>query len=560
MKVADWIVNFLKSKGVSDAFGLPGAVMLEFLYAMSRGEPSFAPHLNYHEQGAAFAACGYAQATGKVGVAYATRGPGLTNMITAVADAYYDSVPVMFFTAHNSAAKRQEMRIENNQEMDSIALMSGITKYAVRIDRAEDVQRKIALAYEMAVSGRKGPVFLDILSAVLGMDVHEKAVCAEAWQLAAEDSDTASAIAAQVRAAKRPIFLIGNGVRQAGVEAWVRELALHAQVPVLSSRTAQDIMPNDPLYFGFVGSHGTRYSNFILSKADLIVTFGNRLAFPVNSLSFRPIMENSVIIRVDVDENEFLRDVPNSISYVADLCQILPPLLKEDFAYSDQESWLAICRQLKRELWQWDRIAVIDTLMHIMKAADERTVFVCDVGNHSFWATNAYIYSCVDNRILYSGSFGTLGSGLPKAIGAHYGSRGPIVCFTGDQGFQMNIQELQFISQHKLPITLVVLNNNASAMIRDREKNRPYFLHTTRDSGYGVPALEAIADAYQIEYRQLSIPVDSAEQFALGVGPCLVEILVDEDTPLSPNLPVGNVCQDLSPVLPKELYEQLNSL
>ena len=171
MKAADWIIDFLISKGVTDTFGLPGAVVLELLYAMDRRKPELTPHLSYHEQGAAFAACGYAQATGKLGVAYATRGPGMTNMLTAVADAYYDSVPVMFFTAHSSGRKRPEMRVENNQEIDTVALATGITKYAVRIDDAAELQRELQKAYAAAMTGRKGPVFLDIASAMLRQEI-----------------------------------------------------------------------------------------------------------------------------------------------------------------------------------------------------------------------------------------------------------------------------------------------------------------------------------------------------------------------------------------------------
>lgn len=140
MKAADWIIDFLVSKGVTDVFGLPGAVVLELLYAMDRRKPQLTPHLNYHEQGAAFAACGYAQATGKLGVAYATRGPGMTNMLTAMADAFYDSIPTMFFTAHNSRQKRPEMRVENNQEIDTVAVAASVTK----IRSASRLRRKPA--------------------------------------------------------------------------------------------------------------------------------------------------------------------------------------------------------------------------------------------------------------------------------------------------------------------------------------------------------------------------------------------------------------------------------
>lgn len=562
MKAADWIIDFLISKGVTDTFGLPGAVVLELLYAMDRRKPELTPHLSYHEQGAAFAACGYAQATGKLGVAYATRGPGMTNMLTAVADAYYDSVPVMFFTAHSSGRKRPEMRVENNQEIDTVALATGITKYAVRIDDAAELQRELQKAYAAAMTGRKGPVFLDIASAMLRQEITPETMPAQEENGTANAGKIAGEIAARLREAKRPVILIGGGVRQSGTAALVRELAEKAGIPALSSRTTHDILPDSPLYFGFVGSHGTRYSNFILSKADFILALGNRMAFPVNSRSFRPVVEQAVTIRVDVDKSELLRDVTNSTGYAADLREILPALLKEDLVDMDRAAWLEVCGELKRSLWQWDKTPVTVALMKIIAAAGKEATFVCDVGNHGFMVTNACVYSGAVNRTLYSGSFGTLGSALPKAIGACCGTGRPVVCFAGDQGLQMNIQELQVLAQSRLPVAVVVINNFASAMIREREEKQfSHLVHTTPESGYSVPDLRTVAEAYRLGYCCIAGPEAMVrEDIFLPAAPCLIEVRADGAEQLRPNLPAGNSCQNLIPLLPQELFERLNSL
>lgn len=560
MKAADWIVDFLISKGVTDTFGLPGAVVLELLYAMDRRKPELTPHLNYHEQGAAFAACGYAQATGKLGVAYATRGPGITNMLTAVADAYYDSTPTMFFTAHNSGKKRPEMRVENNQEIDTVTLASSVTKYAVRIDDAAELQRELRKAYEIATMGRKGPVFLDIASSVLRREIKPFEMTDQEKGQMANVSEISDEIAKKLRKAKRPVILIGAGVRQSGTEALVRHLAEKAGIPVLSSRTSHDIMPDSPLYFGFVGSHGTRCGNFILSKTDLILALGNRMAFPVRSESFRPVVEGADVIRVEIDESELLRNVPGGVGYAADLREFLPELLKRDFASVDRTAWMNVCNELKRSLWQWDKTPTTAAIMRIIEAAEKDTALVCDVGNHSFLVTNACVYSGAVNRTLYSGSFGTLGSALPKAIGACCGTGRPVLCFTGDQGFQMNMQELQFIAQHHLPVTVVVINNFASAMIREREENQfSYFVHTTLESGYGIPNLRALAGVYQMEYRCIE-DAGSVEPIVPRDTPCLIELRTDGAERLRPNLPQGHPCQNLEPAIPAELYRRLESL
>lgn len=563
MKICDWLVERLIEEGITDAFGIPGAVMLDFLYAMDRRRPAFTPHLNYHEQGAAFSACGYAQATGGLCLAYATRGPGFTNMLTAIADAYYDSLPVLFFTAHAAGLKKPGMRIEDNQEMDTVALAAGITKYAARVDRAEDVRPQLEKALAAAREGRKGPVVLDFRSSVFRQESGEEQETAPV-PVPADPGPVkriAEDIAQRVRAAARPVFLIGNGIRQAEAAAMMSRLAIHAGIPVLSSRVAQDVMPDSPYYYGFIGSHAARCGNFILSKADLIVGLGNRFSFPVRSPSFRPVMTNAATVRVDVDEGEFLREVPNSVCHGADLRALLPALLQMDFSRLGKEHWLAVCGELREALRQWDMTPEIDLLMRIMRRAEPEDVFLCDVGNHSFWVTNAYAYAGMRNRILYSGSLGTLGSALPKAIGACFKGRRRVFCFTGDQGLQMNIQELQLISQEALPVVIVVLNNRSSGMIRDREAqlHAGHFVHTTPDSGYGMPDLRDISRAYRIEYRRAET-LDTGELPDFKDGPCLLEVLVDEDAGLRPSLPYGNYCQDMAPSLPKEFYERLNSL
>lgn len=484
----------------------------------------------------------------------------MINMLTAVADAYYDSTPTMFFTAHNSEIKRPEMRVENNQEIDTVTLASSVTKYAVRIDDVAELRRELRKAYAIANTGRKGPVFLDIASSVLRQEVDPDAMPDQKTVQTPDVSEISDKIAAKLRKAKRPVILIGAGVRQSGTEALVRKLAEEAGIPVLSSRICHDIMPDSPMYFGFVGSHGTRYSNFMLSKTDLILALGNRMAFPVRSESFRPVVEKADIIRVDIDKSEFLRDLPGSVGYVADLREFLPELLKRDFAGVDRTAWLNICNDLKRSLWQWDKTPIIAAIMRIIETAGKETALVCDVGNHGFLVTNACVYLGAVNRTLYSGSFGTLGNALPKAIGACCGTGHPVLCFTGDQGFQMNIQELGVIAQYHLPLAVVVINNFASAMIREREESQfSHFVHTTLESGYSVPNLQAVADAYHLEYLCIE-DTESFEPIIPGDRPCLVELRVDEAERLCPNLPQGNPCQDLAPAIPEDLYRRLESL
>lgn len=564
MRADAWIADYLIRKGVTDVFGIPGVVVMDFLYAIDRRKPEITPHLTYHEQGAAFAANGYAQATGKLGVAYATRGPGMTNMITAIADAYYDSTPTMFFTAHSSAELRPEMRVLNNQEIDTVCMVANVTKRSVRIDKLEDLQREVMTAYHLATTGRKGPVFLDILSSLFSQEVESiPDLLPDRAQSRAQAAKAAAEIEKRIKGAERPVILIGSGVRSEPCPELVGRLAEKFGIPILSSRTAQDIVPGSPNYYGFVGSRATRCGNFILSKADLILALGNRMSFPAQSRSFRSVVEQAFTVRVDADASEFTRCIPNSVNFCADASDVLSELLKADLHYEDSNCWQNVCRELKQTLKQWDINPVIRRVMQIIEATDPGMALFCDVGNHSFWITTAYAYTGRTNRILYSGSFGTLGSALPKAIGACYSTDYPSVCFAGDQGIQMNIQELQFIAENQLPMTIVVINNSSSGMIMEREKARygDYFVHTTLDSGYSYPNFEAVAKAYRLVYRRINgMDLTQPLKLTLGKSPMLLELMVDADTELHPNLPQGNACQNLAPELPAALYEHLNNL
>lgn len=562
MNAADFIVEYLVGLGVTDAFGIPGGVILELLYAMDRRAPAIRAHLAYHEQGAVFAACGYAQAGGKLGVAYATRGPGVTNMITGIADAYYDSIPLLVLTAHGCSRDRGAMRIAEDQEMDPIPVVSSITKYAARVERTDELRFEVEKACHLAASGRPGPVLLDIRSGILREEFDPSRY--PAYVLPAERTDqteeAVEGIKAALATARRPVLLIGDGVKQAGMTEAVRRLADRLGIPVLSSRAAEDVMPRSPLYFGYIGSHGTRYGNFILSKADLIIALGNRMSFPVGSASFRPLVERTKTIRIDVDATEFDREIPNSENYTVDLRSLLPQLLRGRLTVGDMTGWLVVCKELREELWACDATTPVKEIAGLMRSIEAGSALTCDVGNHEFWVSRAYTAAEIDNRVLYSRSFGALGCALPKAMGAYYATGRPVVCFVGDQGIQMNIQELQFVSANRLPIRIVLINNQSSGMIKSREKKAfaGRYIHTTLASGYSVPAMETVAKAYGLRYVRAGSA--EAEGFSAAEGPLLFEMDVDEDIDLDPILPQGNDLQRLWPLLPDEQYKMLDEL
>lgn len=564
MKVADYLVDYLIRQGVTDAFGIPGGVILDLLYAMDARMEELTPHLCFHEQGAACAAVGYAQAKKKLGVAYATRGPGFTNMITTIADAYYDSVPLMIITAHSVSKQINEMRIEFDQELNPISMVADITKYAVRVDSEFELQKQLNRAYHEATSGRMGPVVLDILSSIFSKDITinlqiETEICTS--EQTRDINTVVENILSSIQQSKRPVFLIGDGIKQVGMSEMLYTFISESEIPVISSRAAHDIACGLPNYYGFVGSHGTRFANFVLCKADLLIALGNRMSFPVNSESFGPIFNTIRTIRIDIDTSEFLREIPNTDCYSADLKELIPLLCQKKVQCAGLIDWIKVCSEIRANLWDCDQEPHIKYLMEYLEKDNNSSIVTCDVGNHEFWVSHAAVYAKIKKEFLYSKSFGMLGCSIPKAIGAYYATKKPVLCITGDQGMQMNIQELQYIAMHNIPICVFVINNHASGMIRSREidKGKTYLLHTTQNSGYGVPNLGKLAELYGLKYYRCNKNKYVDNTFYSNL-PALIEMEVDDTIGLNPSLPRGKECWDMIPSCEKSILEKIMQL
>ena len=548
MKVTDYLVGQLASKGVTDVFGIPGGVVLDLLYSFDR-DKRIKPHLSYNEQAAAFEACGYAQVNHSLGVAYATRGPGFTNLITGIADAYADSIPVLFITSHSGKKIGHSQRFEKEQEMDTVSMVKHITKYARTVDENGEVCDAIQTACYEALHGRKGPVLLDVSSELWNQEININNID----QSPEEKYDLPiDKIINVLQDSKRPLILVGDGIRQANAVDQLLELCRHFEIPILSSRCGQDVASKSPYYYGYIGSHGIRYSNFIFSKADAVIAIGNRMGFPVESKSFIGALKNKKVIRFDIDDCELQRSIPNTESYKCDAIGLLTALNSAIDLKNDYSGWIQICDMIREELKTVDSNEAIEQLATLFNSLEKNVTICADVGNNEFWVSRAYVDSKTNNRILYSKSFGALGCGIPKAIGAALATKRPVLCVVGDQGFQLNVQELQFIADEALPVAIIVINNHSSGMIRSRQKSRyaGSYLHTTFNSGYGEPDIRKIAEAYGIQY------IETANiKF-----PSISEISIDEEVDLTPNLPAGNECQNMVPILEDSLYKKLQNM
>ena len=564
MTVAEYITDVLIKYGVTDVFGIPGGVVLGLLYTIENRKSEVMPHLNYHEQMAGFAACGYAQAGKKLGVAYATRGPGIANMLTCMIEAYQESIPVLFITAHSNMTEKI-MRCEYDQEVDLIDSVKSFTKYAASVNQIEDVQRHMETACYKALDKRKGPVFLDFSTKLFGMDIDLSNV----WDIENDDdiernviSDAIECIQDNLLKCKRPVVLIGDGIRQSNCVEIAKRWLSNSKIPVISSRASQDIASGLDTYYGYIGSHGSRYSNFILSKADLIIAIGNRLSFPIHSESFKIIIDRVKILRFDIDNMEFQREFPKAVNFCVDIHVLMERLIFCDCQFEDKYGWNEVCYKIKSSLNDCDLQEPVIKIAEYLRYQPKAATYVCDVGNNEFWFSRAFEYIRPAGQVLYSKTFGTLGSALGRAIGTYYATSGNVVCVIGDQGFQYNLQELQYISYWNLPITIILLNNMCSAMIRDHEqKVYSKELHVSVGNGYSVPDFRKIVEGYGIKFISESKTKKAEMIDAMECDyPLVYEIMVSSNIQLEPGLPKGNPCQRMIPLIDEGLYEYLDKL
>ena len=562
MIVAEHLVHCIAKAGCTDIFGIPGGVVLDFLYA-AENSSEVNLHLSAHEQGAGFAAVGYAQINRTLGVAYATRGPGFTNLYTAIADAYFDSHPVLFITAHAKKFTETPARFYEEQEFDTVSAVKKITKYAARIESVEDAIDAIDKALIAALTGAPGAVFLDFLSEIWNKDVElskdRTGVPPFLHDIFLSHIDqTANSLKENIQQAKRPVLLVGAGVRQSASENAFRILVEKLKIPVVSSTIALDTIANSPYYFGYIGSHGLRYANYILEEADLIISIGNRLLYDRRSATFGSIARKK-LIRIEIENLVGSYEEDTEIIH-ADLKYLLPVLTKINDMGAGHGEWVAYCSEVKNIFFSYDLPDTVHTFSRMLKALPADLPVVADVGNNEFFLMRAYIDANCNNRFLMAKAFAAMGCALPKAIGVFYALKQPVVAVMGDQGSLFNIQELHYISTWKLPIIVVIFNNYSSGMIKSKQKaqNRKQFVHTTSENGYNVPHFKKIAEAFTIPYYSFT---DMGDELVAAVlhsvtQPIMIEIAENTECDL-PTLPKGNKCYDFVPDMSSETKKKI---
>lgn len=568
MKGTDYIIEFLIKKGVTDLFGYPGGVVCHLMDSAAKYQDSIQTHTNYHEQGAAFAACGYAQASHKLGAAYATSGPGATNLLTGVANAYYDGLPVLFFTGQvDTYGSRGGYAIRQRgfQETDIVSMAKPVTKWSIYVEDVKNLPAYLDYAYEQATSGRPGPVLLDLPADVQRTEIAED--LAKAYLQVPQknsgflfkDAD-ANLILQAIAKAKRPCILAGAGILQSGMQTVFRSLSNALQVPVVTSMNALGVLPfKDPCQFGFVGANGHRCANQIMAHSDLIVSLGSRLDLKQVGNQREHFLPSAKLIRVDVDAGELSFPVRrDEIAVCADLKQLLPALLDRAAARESGKDWLAHWQALKRELYDYDYEIYHQLIARLSEAIPDGTQVVTDCGQSQVWTMQAFRVK-PKQSLSTTGGLGAMGYSMPACIGAHYATQKPVVGFSGDGGIQMNIQELQFLKRERLPIKMVVLNNRALGMIRHFQEMNfgENYYQTTEDSGYTTPSFQAITTAYGVDYYCVERDSD-IERIPWNDGkPALIEVKIPNKTYLLPRFGKVNGFSDAEPLLPDNLMQRM---
>lgn len=574
MKVSDAVAKYLAHEGVKVIFGYQGGAITHMIDSFDRAGIAYIQ--NYNEQGSGLAADAYARISADgLGVAIATNGPGATNLVTAIANAYCDSVPVLFLTGqvHTFAMKKNPLiRQESFQEIDILSITKSITKYAVTVMEKERVVPELAKAIAIAKDGRKGPVHVDIPVDVQGMQIPEELLeeCIRHPYCKSEQDDNAQSAKAKEKTlkenvkkahdmlakAQRPLIIAGGGIRLDGATEVFRRMVHSQKIPVVASMMGLDALSHDNPYFvGFIGSYGNRYANIAIQNADVILILGSRLDMRQTGKRKDLFAVDAELIHVDIDENELGHFVKEDINIACTVSQFLQAwnLLLEQSEEKQPAIDMAARQTWINRIRTWEQMYPDDEellvrpecrkcnpnviLKHLGTLLPAHSIVCSDVGQNQLWVAQSVRVSGAQFRMLNSGGLGTMGYSLPAAIGAYYADpEATVVACMGDGGLQMNIQELQLVGSRQLPIAIVVMNNHALGLIRDTHEKYYDKRYVGSVWGFSLPDLKYLCRAYGLQYVKPESLEELTEAVENVTSPKLIELEFTENTYVYPEL------------------------
>ena len=532
---ADAIVECLKKENVEILFGYPGVAIAPFFNSLASSDIKSV--LIRTEQNAAHCASGYARISGKPGVCVVTSGPGATNLITGIATAFADSIPLVAITGQvNSSMIGSDVF----QEADITGAVESFVKYSYLVRNVNDIPKIFKEAFYIANSGRKGPVLIDI-----PIDIQQAQISKFAYPDTVNmrtykptvDGNMAQIkkLVKEVEKSKKPVMCVGGGVHLSDAAKQIREFADKCQIPVVSTMMGLGTITNDsPLYFGMVGNNGRAYANKALKDSDLVLMVGARVA---DRAVNRPelITDNTVLIHIDVDPAEIGKNVGPTIPLVGDLKHIFTKLNTIDINAGDHKEWIEFLTQYKEEHPDHrpeiakEFVDPKEFLGKLAKAMEDDGVFVADVGQNQIWAT-AFFRIKEHQRFMTSGGMGTMGYAIPAALGAKLAdSKRQVVASCGDGGFQMSMMELATMAQQDVPLKIIVYRNNYLGMVREYQHYSYKDKYAMVDIA-GKPDLDMIAKAYGMDYQVIDGSSDIDKEIGLFLKnkhAVLLEVLTD---------------------------------
>ena len=538
---AEIVVECLKEQGVDTVFGYPGGTILNVYDALYKHSNEINHILTSHEQGAAHAADGYARATGKVGVCLATSGPGATNLVTGIATAYMDSVPIVAITCNVNLPLLGK---DSFQEVDIAGITMPITKHNYIVKDVTILADTLRKAFAIAGSGRPGPVLVDITKDVTAnsceYEKRDPIVVDKPMRYSEEGMQEAVKLIEQ---SKKPYIYVGGGAVLAGAYQEVREFAHIVDAPVCDTLMGKGVCDGrDERYTGMIGMHGTKTSNFGVSECDLLIALGARFSDRVVG-NPKKFAENAKVLHIDIDAAEINKNIRTDVSLVGDLKEVLSQL-NTQLTKQDHVAWMEHIKELKERFpLSYDESVL--SCPYVMEEIDRVTkgeaVITTDVGQHQMWAAQYYKYS-KPRTLLTSGGLGTMGYGLGACIGAKMGQPDKIcINIAGDGCFRMNMNELATASRYNIPIIQVVINNHVLGMVRQWQTlfYGQRYSHTVLNDGVDFCKVAEGLGCEAILVTKKEEVAPAIEKALALKRPVLLNCIIPEDDKVFPMVPAG---------------------
>jgi acetolactate synthase-1/2/3 large subunit len=540
------VIECLKEQGVDTVFGYPGGSILNIYDELYKHSDEITHILTSHEQGASHAADGYARATGKVGVCLATSGPGATNLVTGIATAYMDSVPMVAITANVNLPLLGK---DSFQEVDIAGVTMPITKHGYIVKDVNELADTLRKAFRIAKSGRPGPVLVDITKDVTANKCEFTPKKPEAPEIknsyTEKDIDVALEL---IRNSKKPYIYLGGGAIISGASREVREFAEKLQAPVCDTLMAKGAFDGyNELYTGMIGMHGTKTSNLGVSQCDLLIALGARFTDRVTG-NPKKFAENAKILHIDIDAAEINKNIKTDASIIGDLKTVLKEI-NSKLTQQNHDEWLDTIKELKAKYplkYESDKLTCPYIIEELDRVTEGKAIVSTDVGQHQMWAAQFYKYT-EPRTFLSSGGLGTMGYGLGACIGAKVGRPDKIcVNIAGDGCFRMNMNELATASRYNIPIIQIIINNHVLGMVRQWQTlfyDKRYSQTVLTDKVDFCKVSEGLGcEAMRVTKREEVAP---ALEKAISLNkPVVIECIIEEDDKVFPMVPAGAPIKD----------------